>query len=172
MCGWLLCAPSWEPGPQLRHVPWLGIKSVALWFTGWHSIHWATPATNALFLMYSFKGVSMWVKILWFRISLYGNLIFDWAFIFYSLEDSAFLSRYNIFEGNILESTLQVYCSVCSIDVLPLKILLKSQAHPCYFRSKSDCFSCQLTFCFNFHSFLLFQFDTQYIIEGRQLNQG
>ena len=34
----------WGPGLQPRHVPWLGIKPVTLWFTGRHSIHWATPA--------------------------------------------------------------------------------------------------------------------------------
>ena len=30
--------------PQTRHVPWLGIEPVTFWFTGWRSIHWATPA--------------------------------------------------------------------------------------------------------------------------------
>ena len=29
---------------QPRHVPWLGIKLVTFWFTGWWSIHWAIPA--------------------------------------------------------------------------------------------------------------------------------
>ena len=32
------------PGPQPRHVPWLGIKPATLWFTVQRSIHWATPA--------------------------------------------------------------------------------------------------------------------------------
>ena len=44
MCGCLWCVPYWGPGPQPRHVPWLGIEPVTLWFTGWCSIHWATPA--------------------------------------------------------------------------------------------------------------------------------
>ena len=36
--------PTWGPGPQPRHVSWLGIEPVTLWFTGRrHSIHWATP---------------------------------------------------------------------------------------------------------------------------------
>ena len=39
----LTCPPYWGPGPQPRHVPWLGIKSETLWFAGQHSIHWATP---------------------------------------------------------------------------------------------------------------------------------
>ena len=44
MCGCLSCAPYWGPGPQPRHLPWLGIEPATHWFTGWHSIHWATPA--------------------------------------------------------------------------------------------------------------------------------
>ena len=43
-CGWLSHAPYWGPGPQRRHVPWLGIKPLTLWFTAPHPIHWATPA--------------------------------------------------------------------------------------------------------------------------------
>ena len=38
------CTPHWGPGPQPRHVPWLGIKPVTFWFAGPHSVHWATPA--------------------------------------------------------------------------------------------------------------------------------
>ena len=37
-------APYWGPGLQPRHVPWLGIQPDTLWFGGWRSIHWATPA--------------------------------------------------------------------------------------------------------------------------------
>ena len=40
----LLRAPNWGPGLQPRHVPWLGIKPVTLWFAGWYSIHWVAPA--------------------------------------------------------------------------------------------------------------------------------
>ena len=32
MCGCLSCTPYWGPGPQPRHVPWLGIKPATLWF--------------------------------------------------------------------------------------------------------------------------------------------
>ena len=42
--GCLSCASYWGPGRQPRHVPWLGIEPVTFWFTGWCSIHWATPA--------------------------------------------------------------------------------------------------------------------------------
>ena len=44
VCGCLLRPHYWGPGPQPRHVPWLGIQPVILWFTGPRSIHWATPA--------------------------------------------------------------------------------------------------------------------------------
>ena len=37
-------AHNCEHGPQPRHVPWLGIELVTLWFAGQHLIHWATPA--------------------------------------------------------------------------------------------------------------------------------
>ena len=39
----LLQASSWGPGPQPRHVPWLGIELGTFLFSGWRSIHWATP---------------------------------------------------------------------------------------------------------------------------------
>ena len=44
MCGCLSHAGYWGPGLQPRHVPWLGIEPVTLWFSGQHSVHWATPA--------------------------------------------------------------------------------------------------------------------------------
>ena len=52
MCGCLLRDPHYGPGLQPRHVPWLGIEPVTLWFSGWCSIHWATPdRTRVLFFM-------------------------------------------------------------------------------------------------------------------------
>ena len=38
----------WGPSLQPRHVSWLGIKLATLWFTVWHSIHWATPGRHFL----------------------------------------------------------------------------------------------------------------------------
>ena len=67
MCGCLLCTSYWGPGPQPRHVPWPGIQLAILWFAGWHSIHWATPArvesyflrwTNSLFLLQAHQATS------------------------------------------------------------------------------------------------------------------
>ena len=46
MCGCLSCGPGLQP----RHVPWLGIKLVTLWFADQHWIYWATPDRS-----YSFK---------------------------------------------------------------------------------------------------------------------
>ena len=50
MCCCLWCATNWGPGLQPRLVPWLGIKPVTLWFTGWNSVHWATPARTTYWL--------------------------------------------------------------------------------------------------------------------------
>ena len=41
------------PGPQPRHVPWLGIKLVTLWFEGRHSVHCATSARAPLLLIWA-----------------------------------------------------------------------------------------------------------------------
>ena len=39
------CVPfHWGPGPQPRHVSWLGIKPATLWLACLRSIHWATLA--------------------------------------------------------------------------------------------------------------------------------
>ena len=37
LIGCLSYTPNWEPGPQARHMPWLGIEPAT-------SVHWATPA--------------------------------------------------------------------------------------------------------------------------------
>ena len=52
ICGCLLHVPHQGPGPQPRHVPWLGIEPATLWFTAWCSIHWATPARAGGILIY------------------------------------------------------------------------------------------------------------------------
>ena len=36
--------PHQGPGPKPRQVACLGMKPATLWFAGWCSIHWATPA--------------------------------------------------------------------------------------------------------------------------------
>ena len=43
MWGCLSCTPYWGPGPQPRHVPWMGIGAATPCFSGQHSVHWATP---------------------------------------------------------------------------------------------------------------------------------
>ena len=57
MCGCLSRTPYWGPGLQPRHVPWLGIELVTLWFTGWHSIHWATPAMAVFYRFF----INFWI---------------------------------------------------------------------------------------------------------------
>ena len=48
MCGCFSHTLNWGPGPQPRHVPWLGIEPATLWFAGRHSIHWAAPARTKI----------------------------------------------------------------------------------------------------------------------------
>ena len=57
MCSCLSCAPCWGPGLQPRHVPRLGIELAMLWFTGQHSIHWATPARAGYVFYYKFNYI-------------------------------------------------------------------------------------------------------------------
>ena len=51
MWGCLSCAPNWGPGPKPRHVPWLGIELVTVWYVGQHSIHWASPAQAMIVIL-------------------------------------------------------------------------------------------------------------------------
>ena len=60
MCGYLPPAPYWGPGPKPRHVLWLGIKLVTLWFSGQHSIHWAMPARATIFFFFFLKKKLAW----------------------------------------------------------------------------------------------------------------
>ena len=56
MCGCLSCAPHLGSGPQPRHVSWLGIERLTLWFIGQCSIHWAMPAgLYAINVIYSYE---------------------------------------------------------------------------------------------------------------------
>ena len=50
--GYLSHAPIWEPGPQLRHVHWLGMKPATFCSTGQSSVHWATPAMAFCLFLY------------------------------------------------------------------------------------------------------------------------
>ena len=57
MCDCLLHTRYWEPGPQPRHGPWLGIQPMLLWLTGWHSIHWATPARVRIYIFVNSQDI-------------------------------------------------------------------------------------------------------------------
>ena len=54
VCGWPSCVPHQGPGPQPRHVSWLGIEPATFWFAGPCSIHWATPARFFVLKLLSF----------------------------------------------------------------------------------------------------------------------
>ena len=61
MCGYFWHIPNWGPGPQPRHVPWLGIELAPLWFAGQHPsyttcTHWATPARVKVYIFCTSKG--------------------------------------------------------------------------------------------------------------------
>ena len=58
----LSCAAYWGPGPLPRHVPWLGIETVTLWFSDQHSIHWATPARVRSYIKLNINEIQ-WTKI-------------------------------------------------------------------------------------------------------------
>ena len=65
---WLLLAlPLLRAWLQPIHIPWLGIKPATLWFTGQHSIHWATPARAwsyfYCFLSFPFLGLICWFSL-------------------------------------------------------------------------------------------------------------
>ena len=49
-----LHTPNRGPGPQPRHVPWLGIKPVTFWIAGQHSVHWATPTRAENFILQNY----------------------------------------------------------------------------------------------------------------------
>ena len=62
---WLpLVCPLLGCGPQLRHVPWPGIKPVTLWFSSWHSIHWATPVRVECIIFFNHIQPSYYVSSL------------------------------------------------------------------------------------------------------------
>ena len=63
-----------QPGPQPRHVPWLGIEPANLWFAGPRSIHWATPARARRYIL-------MQCSVLFTRENVLGevlDLVFIW----------------------------------------------------------------------------------------------
>ena len=57
MCGCFLHAPYWGLGLQPRHVPWLGIKPVTLWFTAYaQSTELHQPGLNVSIFKYTQSG--------------------------------------------------------------------------------------------------------------------
>ena len=62
-----------QPGtwPTTRHVPWPGIELLTFWFSGWQSIHWATPAGLKTYFLKIYK--------------LYYVLLMDYYYIYVKL---------------------------------------------------------------------------------------
>ena len=69
--------PTGDLALQPRHVPWLGLEPVTFWFTGQHSIHWATLARAEI--THSLCEIQIWVPCI-----LFGNLIINENFCYYS----------------------------------------------------------------------------------------
>ena len=57
MCGCFSLALYWEPGLKPRHLLWLRIELVTLWFAGQHSIHWATPDREKYIILKVFQFI-------------------------------------------------------------------------------------------------------------------
>ena len=75
-CVFAFMHPHWGPGPPPRPVPWLGIKLVTLWFIGWLSIHWATPARtkqSSFLISNLFASGLAFQLILWNSWSVFGK---------------------------------------------------------------------------------------------------
>ena len=89
-------APNQGPGPQPRHVPWLGITLATFQFAGRCSIHWATPARACIYLLKCpcpagrnsettffasyFKPTSLWSR---WQIKFKGTSR-PWSYLFFS----------------------------------------------------------------------------------------
>ena len=70
--GCLSHTPNQGPGLQPRHVHWLGIEPATLWFSGWCSIHWVTPA-RAEWVLYAMTGAH---DVVWIFTST--SVILNW----------------------------------------------------------------------------------------------
>ena len=123
MCDCLSFAPYWGPGPQPRHVPWLGIEPVTLWFPGQHSIYWATPARAKCLTVFSLY------LDLWFILSFYilceisqcipvhfGIWLFNWSSTFVEKTVFSFTAQFLLLCGELLSTYMWVY--FCSIFTL------------------------------------------------------
>ena len=101
MCGSLSHTSYQGPGLQPRHMPWLGIELETFWFTGQHSIHWATPLRDISLFIYSIKSKSAkrLVKIKNFystkdSVKRMKRQVTDWGKIFANhISDRGLMSR-------------------------------------------------------------------------------
>ena len=68
--------PNRGPGPQPRHVPWLGLKPATLQFVGRCPIHWATAvrALTVIFNTKKFKETYSICQKLWRCVLFHSNI--------------------------------------------------------------------------------------------------
>ena len=92
MCSCLLCAPYWEPGPQPRHVPCLGVEPVHP-LTGPRSIHWATSVRADLVFYTDLWDELIYIRLLvaykWLHIQMKQPLLF-WKVLRYIMNLDTF----------------------------------------------------------------------------------
>ena len=117
MCCCLSHTPNQGPVLQPRHVPWLGIKPATLWFTGWHSVHWATPVRDSphffeLFFLHSVPIECLFVPFIpnhWFesRPVSFPSLLVPYIFSFILLS-IAFISSFILWPYSIISVSILI----------------------------------------------------------------
>ena len=80
ICVCFSCTLYWGPGPQPRHVPWLGIEPARADFTSWLLIHiFLLPLTRYLLLLCYIINYSLailnWLCLYWTSITYSSKLL-------------------------------------------------------------------------------------------------
>ena len=111
MCGCLSHGPRWRPGPRPRHVPWLGIELVTLWFsvhaqsTELHQSGQQSYDFTVYFVSNSSKGIVHGPGI-------FSSVVGKSCYIFFEtciLNQEEFLSSHIIFENLRCDSYFKKY---------------------------------------------------------------
>ena len=118
MCGCLSCAPYRGPGLQPRHVPWLGIKSAALWLAGPHSVHWTTLAMADFTLINNHYNICISLLLL---LLISKNISSLWYFAFFL----------RILFNHIITDKLNFFCKLLFMSIIHLSI-----GYVCGFKTK------------------------------------
>ena len=114
-------APNWEPGPQPRHVAWLGFDPVMLLFADLHSIHWATLDRAKSIVFNSYKLLHSCCTLLpW---PVLNELVFWFRMLLCQIEivyDSICAVNYNT-EHLFLDIYIYIFFSLGCLVFLPTK---------------------------------------------------